>query len=295
MCKASFLSGGFSCVCPIGSSSCDKPCFSSPCHNGGFCSNTQDGNNYTCACLPGFTGRHCETDNIKLCDSSPCPCLNLTCTCPPGYTGRHCESGIPRPCDSNPCSNNSVCNNTQGDRNYNCTCSPGYTGRHCDTLKQILCEENGCQNNGTCFWNDTDYGCMCVSGFTGSRCETPLECLTYRNLSEADRNVNASYIGILCDGYLITSANWYRFVGEAGTHMVDYCPMEEQHCNADFQVWLVDGQPKRGDIRVGLKYNIRGNNICNNWPGTIYATHCDTFIVYQLIQMNCFVRYCGAD
>ncbi len=34
-------------------------CMSEPCENGGSCS---DGvNNYTCSCLPGYTGANCDT------------------------------------------------------------------------------------------------------------------------------------------------------------------------------------------------------------------------------------------
>ncbi|XP_048590550.1 ficolin-2-like [Nematostella vectensis] len=60
MCKADFVNEGFSCVFLF---TPDKPCFSSPCSNGSICNNTQDGKNYTCTCLPGHTGRHCERVN----------------------------------------------------------------------------------------------------------------------------------------------------------------------------------------------------------------------------------------
>ncbi|XP_032217881.2 ficolin-2 isoform X2 [Nematostella vectensis] len=109
MCKADFVNEGFSCVCPIDTSSCDKPCFSSPCSNGSICNNTQDGKNYTCTCLPGYTGRNCERDLY--------------------------------PCDSSPCSNGSICNNTHEGINYTCACSPGYTGRHCETVPPRHCAE----------------------------------------------------------------------------------------------------------------------------------------------------------
>ena len=72
-------------------------CASSPCENGGAC--TDDVNGYTCTCPAGYEGTNCET-NID--DCSPNPCLNggactddvngYTCTCPAGYSGTNCET-----------------------------------------------------------------------------------------------------------------------------------------------------------------------------------------------------------
>lgn len=62
------------------------------CQNGGSC---VDGNNdYSCTCLIGFEGRHCEVD-INECLSNPChvnaDCTNevgsYRCTCRQGYAG----------------------------------------------------------------------------------------------------------------------------------------------------------------------------------------------------------------
>ena len=36
------------------------PCASSPCYNGGICSN--DGNTFVCDCPLGFVGRRCEVE-----------------------------------------------------------------------------------------------------------------------------------------------------------------------------------------------------------------------------------------
>ena len=44
-------------------------CLSSPCRNNATCNDNI--NAYTCQCLPGFTGRDCETD-IDDCASNPC-------------------------------------------------------------------------------------------------------------------------------------------------------------------------------------------------------------------------------
>ncbi|XP_048588730.1 fibropellin-1 isoform X2 [Nematostella vectensis] len=300
----------YTCTCSPGYTGrhCDtvipKPCDSSPCSNGGVCNNTQDGKNYTCTCSPGYTGRHCDTViPLKSCVSSPCSngsvCnntqdgKNYTCTCSPGYTGRHCDTVIPKPCDSSPCSNGSVCNNTQDGKNYTCTCSYGYTGRHCNTLKKLSCEDIVCQYGGTCITINDGIGCVCAFGFTGSRCETPIECVEYHNLSEPDGNVNAARVGMFCDNILITG-QWYRFVGAAGTRLINHCPTSEhQHCNTDNQVWLIDDQPKPREIRKELRNSILANYNCYEWPGKTNATHCNDFIVYQLWSFkNCYIRYC---
>jgi hypothetical protein len=43
------------------------------------------------------------------------------------------------------------------------------------------------------------------------------------------------------DTSVITTRNWYRFNGPAGSRMLDTCPTGK--CNADFQGWLKEGQP----------------------------------------------------
>ncbi|XP_072021296.1 echinoidin-like [Amphiura filiformis] len=72
-------------------------CSSTPCVNGATCTD-QVGGVYTCSCVAGYTGIHCETD-INKCDSNPCRndgvCIDgqniYVCDCGPRYTGINCE------------------------------------------------------------------------------------------------------------------------------------------------------------------------------------------------------------
>ncbi|KAM9311100.1 lactadherin isoform 2-T2 [Gastrophryne carolinensis] len=80
------------------------PCQPNPCHNGGECqalSYTRRGDTfaqYTCKCLPGFDGEHCEIDKNH-CSSLPCKnggvCSPLdedfSCHCASPYIGKSCQ------------------------------------------------------------------------------------------------------------------------------------------------------------------------------------------------------------
>ena len=71
-------------------------CASSPCQNGGVC--TDAVNSYSCACVAGYDGTNCETD-VDECDQSPCDnggtCTDAvnsySCACVAGYDGTNCE------------------------------------------------------------------------------------------------------------------------------------------------------------------------------------------------------------
>jgi hypothetical protein len=93
-------------------------------------------NNFTCLCLPGYTGRYCDV-NIDDCVDVVCQnggsCMdevnNFTCLCLPGYEGRHCQVQ-PNPCFPSPCLFGGQCSlNVSG---FYCTCPIGRGGRLCE-------------------------------------------------------------------------------------------------------------------------------------------------------------------
>ncbi|XP_065070644.1 fibropellin-1-like isoform X2 [Rhopilema esculentum] len=148
-------------------------CESSPCQNGGTCSN--DINKYTCTCKAGFEGTNCQTD-INECASSPCQnggtCVDgvnqYSCTCAAGYEETLCQTDT-NECASSPCQNGGTC--VDGVNKYTCTCPAGYGGALCQTNINE-CGSSPCQNGGTCVDGVNQYSCTCAAGYEGTMCQT---------------------------------------------------------------------------------------------------------------------------
>lgn len=157
-------------------------CASSPCENGGTCTDESDGG-FSCACAAGYSGPTCAT-NIDDCVTADGggPCLNggtcvdgvakYTCSCPAGYAGTNCETNVDD-CASNPCAHGTC---TDGVNTYTCTCTTGFAGANCDTCATdyygyptcTFCQAaTTCSAHGTC---SASGSCSCSTGFTGTSC-----------------------------------------------------------------------------------------------------------------------------
>ncbi|XP_072017666.1 uncharacterized protein [Amphiura filiformis] len=149
-------------------------CSSDPCQNGGTCMDSV--NEYSCSCLAGYVGVHCEID-INECSSGHCQnggtCMDnvngYSCSCLAGYVGVHCEIDFDE-CSSDPCQNGGKC--VEGVASYICHCLPGYVGVHCTDIDE--CSSGACLNGGTCENLVNGFSCKCVIGYVDAHCETAI-------------------------------------------------------------------------------------------------------------------------
>ncbi|XP_016150062.1 delta-like protein 4 [Sinocyclocheilus grahami] len=173
--------GSYTCTCQPGYTgvNCElevRECDSSPCKNGGLCSDLDKG--YICTCLPGFEGTHCE-HSLLTCADSPCfhggRChekdngRSYACDCPRGYTGLNCERRVDK-CTTLPCANDGLCVVLGGVRM--CSCRAGFTGQRCE-ININDCANNPCANGGMCYDRINDYVCSCSPGYEGRNCDRP--------------------------------------------------------------------------------------------------------------------------
>ncbi|CAK7320845.1 Delta and Notch-like epidermal growth factor-related receptor [Vulpes lagopus] len=197
-------------------------CQRNPCQNNASCvdaNEKQDGTNFTCVCLAGYTGELCQS-KIDYCILEPCrngaTCVSnlsgFTCQCPEGYFGSACEEKVD-PCASSPCQNNGTCH--ADGVHFSCRCSAGFTGPACAQLVDF-CALSPCAH-GTCRSVGTSYKCLCDPGYHGLYCEEEYnECLSAPCLNAATCRdlVNgyecvclAEYKGIHCESYKDPCAN----------------------------------------------------------------------------------------
>uniref|UniRef100_A0A452TY07 HGF activator n=1 Tax=Ursus maritimus TaxID=29073 RepID=A0A452TY07_URSMA len=134
----------FSYICPPFlrvSPAAPDPCASSPCLNGGSCSNTQDPESYHCTCPTAFTGKDCGTE--KCFDETRYEHLEVgdrwarvsqgqveQCECTGGQI--RCEGARHTACLSSPCLNGGTCHLIVATGTTVCSCPPGHAGRLCN-------------------------------------------------------------------------------------------------------------------------------------------------------------------
>ena len=127
-------------------------------------------------------------------------------------------------------------------------------------------------------------------------------CTDYIALSDATRSI--SYYDSnqyqLCDKTLETK--WYRFTGQAGNRMLDYCPTaKKRQCQTFETGWLSGGHPRVLDGEVERKlcfhfYNMYHDiHVCCPSSSTVKVKNCGGYYVYKLDAITKFscARYCG--
>ncbi|KAK2581667.1 hypothetical protein KPH14_002164 [Odynerus spinipes] len=185
--------GSFRCECPdqfVGEL-CENfrliTCESEPCKNGSTCSdvvNPKTADNFTCTCMPGFEGIHCDLPycQVQECQNGGrCDFLHQAprCTCPHGFTGLYCEINIddcaPDADGNVPCKNDGKCYDEVNA--FTCDClGTGYTGPDCSI------DVDECQDPSTdCGYGKCEnllgtYQCICNPGYCGYNCRMDNPC-----------------------------------------------------------------------------------------------------------------------
>ncbi|XP_065938381.1 uncharacterized protein [Magallana gigas] len=217
-----------------------SPCLSGPCQNNGTCVRNGMTQNYTCTCVPGFTGRFCEIDKNE-CLSGPCQnggtCLDLInrfeCQCVPGYTGNQCEIDI-NECTSGPCHNDGSCLDLIN--RLECMCVPGYTGSRCE-IDINECASNPCENQATCNDLVNFFNCTCLSGFTGDQCQIDInECDSNPCENQATCNDLVNFFNCTC------------LSGFTG----DRCQIDINECETGPCIFLFDCEDRINDYHCNL-------------------------------------------
>lgn len=119
------------------------------------------------------------------------------------------------------------------------------------------------------------------------------ECFNYKSLTKANRaeGYSAKYRRALCDKKL--SKGWYRFTGEAGNQMPDFC-VAKLRCGAHAPGWLNSSHPSVAAGIINTRVCFHWGSNCCYWSTEIRVRNCGTFFVYELHPTRyCSLRYCG--
>eukprot|EP00794_Sanderia_malayensis_P017393 gene17393-19134_t len=157
----------------------DQTCKSSICNNQGTCKQT--GNEITCTCEDGYSGRRCE---ISVCanycqNGGTCSATGTTpsCRCRASFSGTRCEVRMTPACTLK-CDNNGSCVMKSGVQQ--CSCKSGFTGKNCEIADS--CSNKLCPANSTCQLNKLKGPiCICMPGFVKSNAGSCQDvCISYK-------------------------------------------------------------------------------------------------------------------
>ncbi|XP_032220081.2 uncharacterized protein LOC5519385 isoform X2 [Nematostella vectensis] len=119
----------------------------------------------------------------------------------------------------------------------------------------------------------------------------PAECISYHELTTADRAMGNSGSKPTCDNTL--SPGWYRFSGAAGKNMPTSC-VQKHHCGTHAPGWLNGTLPSTIEGAASRQVCFHWGNDCCRWKSDIKVRNCGEFYVYQLERPPvCRLRYCG--
>ncbi|XP_065066550.1 uncharacterized protein LOC135692386 [Rhopilema esculentum] len=122
-------------------------------------------------------------------------------------------------------------------------------------------------------------------------------CRSYQILANPDRaSTYSDWSSFRCD---IEVYGWYRFRGDAGHSMLDYCPNtfgNAYRCGSFYQGWISSGSrptTTQGVVQRTVCFSRYGTCSCAHTKD-IYIKNCGNFFVYWLSGVHvCNSRYCG--
>uniref|UniRef100_A0A9J8D4U8 FAT atypical cadherin 3b n=1 Tax=Cyprinus carpio carpio TaxID=630221 RepID=A0A9J8D4U8_CYPCA len=142
------------------------PCLGRPCQNGASCTKLSSGGEKLKVHITINT-----STTVSCSDFSHWLCINFSCSCLPQFTGSRCEMEVTS-CVPSPCQNGGDCKAVGN--TFLCGCLKGFTGLICDEDVNE-CEREECENGGVCVNTFGAFYCNCTAGFDGQFCGQPLD------------------------------------------------------------------------------------------------------------------------
>jgi hypothetical protein len=123
----------------------------------------------------------------------------------------------------------------------------------------------------------------------------PAVCEDYTELSDGVRHVDTADVG-LCDlDDPDFGEQWYRFTGDAGTHIPTEMPPTFS-CGTDAPGWMDGAYPTVEDGIVDRVVNFHWSGDPALWTSDIQVANCDDYHVFYLPPPpGCDMAFCGTD